>query len=252
MTNRTLRERLSAGEEIIGLSINFRSTQVVEMAALAGFDHVSFDAEHGPLDMADIEAMLLAADARSMPAIARPPNSQPDTILRFMDLGLAGLMVSQVDTAEAAKHVVDAVRYPPLGRRSLGLVRANQWGRISPETYTAQVNRDAITIGLVESVEAVDRIDDIAAVKGLDVIWIGPVDLSQSLGKFGRLDDVDVEAAITRVIERTRLAGKSVGIASGTPEALHRYRGLGVTWFIAQASPLFSSAAARFLEVARA
>lgn len=247
----TLRDRLASGGETIGLSINFRSAHLVEMAAQAGFDFVSFDAEHGPLDLADLEAMLLAADAHGLPAISRPPNARPDTILRFMDLGLCGVMVPYVQSKDDAAAMVDAVRYPPAGRRGLGYVRANDWGLIPSAEYVAAANANAVTIGLIETAQAVERIDEILDVPGLDVVWIGPVDLAQSMDLLAEPNHSRLRASIERVASRSRAAGRAVGIGVGSARAMDEYRSVGVNWFAVTARSLFFGAATSFLADAK-
>lgn len=233
-----LRARIRSGEELIGLSINFSSPAVVEMGGIAGFDFYNLDAEHGPLDIGAIDQLVRAADAAGVPAIVRPPNAAADTILRILDLGAAGVMVPQVSDEATARAVVDAVKYPPLGRRGLGIVRANRWGDEPAERSTARANDESVIMPLIEDIAAVDAIDAILGVDGLDVIWIGPADLAQSMGLTGQYSHPDVKDAIAHVVAAARAAGRGAGIAVGSVSQVGALRSAGFTCLAVQARTL--------------
>ncbi len=246
-----LRSRIHNGEVLYGMSINFASPDAVELGAIAGFDFVTFDGEHGPLDLGALTAMARAADARGLPAVARPPNASPDTILRFLDIGLLGVMVPQVGNADSARRIVNAVKYPPSGSRGLGIVRANRWGDDDPAEYTIRANDETVVMTLIESIDAVDQIDRILEVEGVDVAWIGPTDLSQSLGHQGRTDHPEVWSAIERICVAARKAGRASAVGVGNAAAAARYLDLGVTCFAMQARTLLITGGRQFLTEVR-
>ena len=181
-----LRQRLRHGEELLCFSVNFPSSAAVEMGAIAGFDFYNIDTEHGPMDIGVIDEMVRAADSVGVPPIVRPPNNDPDTILRILDVGAAGIMAPGIASKADAQALVDAVKYPPIGHRGLGIVRANRWGDEPAAESTRRANEETVIIPLIEDIAAVEAIDEILEVEELDVIWIGPADLSQSMGLTGQ------------------------------------------------------------------
>ncbi len=251
MKPNTMKAKLRAGEYICGMTMNFASTTVVELAALAGFDYVLFDGEHGPLDPGTIEPMLLAAEARGITALARVPRNAPDLILQFLDTGLQGLMLPQINSAEDATAAVRAVKYHPLGDRGLGIVRANDWGRHRAPEYTDFANDQTLVIGLIENVKGVEQLDRILAVEGFDVVWVGASDLSQSMGLPGRRDHPEVDRLVEKVVRETRHAGKWAGTGVPNAAAIPRYRDMGVTCFSIQARLLLLDGGGAFLKEAR-
>ncbi len=236
-----LRQRLRSGEELLCFSVNFASPTVVEMGAIAGFDFYNIDTEHGPMDIGVIDEMVRAADSVGVPPIVRPPNNEPDTILRILDVGAAGIMAPGIASREDARALVDAVKYPPIGHRGLGIVRANRWGEEPPAESTARANEETVIIPLIEDIAAVDAIDEILEVEELDVIWLGPADLSQSMGLTGQYGHPDLQAAITRVVEAARHAGRGAGVAVGSVDKIESLRSIGFTCLAVQAKTLLIS-----------
>ncbi|MCI0679242.1 MAG: aldolase/citrate lyase family protein [Actinobacteria bacterium] len=251
MRPNALKSKLVNNEPVLGMTMNYSSTSLVELAAIAGFDYVLFDGEHGPLDLADIERMVIAAEARSITAIARVPNLSADTALRFLDTGLQGILHPGINRLEDAVAAVGNTKYPPLGHRGLGIVRANDWGGIKGPEFIEASNEATIVLALIESIAGVDDVDRILDVEGLDVVWVGPVDLSQSLGLTGETDHPDVHRAIEQILGKARSAGKAAGIGVGDPSAIPAYRDMGATWFSVQARRLLVGAGKEFLEQAR-
>jgi 2-keto-3-deoxy-L-rhamnonate aldolase RhmA len=246
-----LRQRLRAGEQLLCFSVNFPSPTVVEMGAIAGFDFYNIDAEHGPLNNGVIDEMVRAADAAGVPAIVRPPNGEPDTILRILDVGAAGVMVPQVSSPEIARAVVDAVKYPPLGKRGLGIVRANRWGDEPAAESTARANDETVIMALVEDIAAVEAIDAILEVEEIDVIWIGPADLSQSMGITGQYGHPDLQAATARAVGAARKAGRGAGVALGATSQIEGLRAVGYNCLAVQAKTLIINGGREFVKAFR-
>ena len=212
MRANTARKSLQEGKPILGVLLGFNSPAFVEFCALAGFDFVMFDCEHGPMSVESLENLVRAADAAGIVPFARVPRCEPSTILRFLDTGVLGLLVPHVETAADAVAAVRAAKYPPLGDRGLGMARSADYGaRMPTAEYIRMANEETMVLALVESASGLANAAEIAAVPGVDVVHIGPSDLSMSLGFFGQPEHPDVQTAIDRIIADTRAAGKVSG-----------------------------------------
>jgi 4-hydroxy-2-oxoheptanedioate aldolase len=188
---RGFKRALLEGDPKFGLFCGASSAQLTELAALAGFDYVILDVEHG--DGADIASMLpliRAADAARTPAIVRVPRNSSDTIQRVLDYGALGVCVPHVRTAEDAVRAVRYAKYAPAGERSMSpLVRAAQYrGGSDWNEYWQVANAETIVIVIVEDGDGLANVEEIAAVPGVDVLWIGAGDLAQSLQIPGELN----------------------------------------------------------------
>jgi 4-hydroxy-2-oxoheptanedioate aldolase len=209
----------------IGLWLGLASAYTTEICAGAGFDWVLIDGEHSPNDINSILAQLqVVAGYPNTHAVARVPVGHGHVgvtlIKQYLDLGVQSLLVPMVDTAEQARAVVEATRYPPQGIRGMGGARASRWGRITQ--YGREANDQICVLVQVETQTALDNIEAIAAVEGVDGIFIGPADLSASLGYIGQQNHPVVRAAIEDAIQRILKAGKAPGFL--TPdETLSRH-----------------------------
>ncbi len=214
----------------IGLWLGLASPYTTEICAGAGFDWLLIDGEHAPNDLNSILAQLQAiAGYPASHAIARVPVGHGHVgtalIKQYLDLGVQTILVPMVDTAEQARAVVQAARYPPQGIRGMAGARASRWGRIAD--YALHANEQICVLVQAETRTALDNLDAIAAVDGVDGVFIGPADLSASLGHVGQPDQPQVRDAIENAFERIARAGKASGILM-TDEALARhYIGLG-------------------------
>ena len=215
------RTRLTRGDPLIGTVLAFACEQTAECVARAGFDWLWIDAEHGPIDLAAAQRMIQAVSP-SCPAVVRAPSGDPVALARVLDLGPAGVIVPHVDSAEDARAVVRACRYPPLGERSAGIARAQGYGR-DLGAYLENAHRTEAVIAQIEHIDAVESIDEIAAVEGIDGALIGPFDLSGSLGRPGDLGHPSVSAAIARVKTACQAHGLPLGIFCPTPELARGY-----------------------------
>jgi 2-keto-3-deoxy-L-rhamnonate aldolase RhmA len=174
--------------------------QIVEIIGLAGFDAAFIDMEHTSFDLHDVQAMVLAAEHVGITPIVRTPGFDPAFILRLLDIGVQGIQVPHVQNADTARAAVKAVRYPPQGERGMAAgSRAAEFGRIPLIEHMTQSNREILLACMIEDIEAVERIEEIAAVDGVDLLAVGPSDLSRSLGVSGAPDHPRLVAAIDRV-----------------------------------------------------
>jgi 2-keto-3-deoxy-L-rhamnonate aldolase RhmA len=174
--------------------------QIVEIIGLAGFDAVFIDLEHSSFDLHDVQAMVVSAERVGITPIVRTPGFDPAFILRLLDMGVQGILVPHVDSVEVAREAVQAVRYPPEGDRGMATSsRASGFGTVPVREHMSQSNREIVLGCLIEDVRAVEQIEEIAAVDGVDLLAVGPSDLSRSLGVSGQPDHPDLVAAIDRV-----------------------------------------------------
>ncbi|WP_048438034.1 aldolase/citrate lyase family protein [Caenimonas sp. SL110] len=217
----------------IGLWVGLADHYATEICAGAGFDWLLLDGEHSPNDIRTIlqQAQVIAGYPDSH-AIARVPvghgNIGTTLIKQYLDLGIQTLLVPMVDTAEQARALVQAMRYPPGGIRGMGGSRASRWGRLP--NYAKEANDQVCLLVQAESREALANLDAIAAVEGVDGIFIGPADLSAALGHVGDPMHPEVQAAIEDAMHRINKAGKAAGILTPAEPLAHQYIQMGFTF----------------------
>ena len=227
MLSDKLLKRFRAGETLYGPFAELDNPNVVEMFGLAGFDFVIIDCEHGPGGSDLALELLRAADCRGLPAIVRAPNAMPSTILKFLDIGSDGIMAPLVHSPETARQTAEAARYHPRGKRGFATMRAADWGFADVPTHIARTNSKVFVMVQAESVEAIDNIEEIAAVEGVDSVFVGTFDLSQSMGIPGQVTDARMTAAVKKAVKAVRGAGKVPGIYAGNVEIARRYAAMG-------------------------
>ena len=210
MTN-TFKKRLKAGETLIGLWAQSGHAAVSEVVADAGFDWLLVDGEHAPIEVPAIIDQLRVIEPSGTPAIVRPAWNDPVILKRVLDTGVQTLLVPYVQSAEEARRAVASARYPPAGTRGVAAtIRANRYGRVTD--YHGRANGEICVLVQLETREAVSRLEEIAAVDGVDGLFIGPSDLAASLGHLGRNAHADVRALIAEACARARAAAKPIGI----------------------------------------
>ena len=202
-------ERLRNKDLLLGTMLTVPAPEIAEMIAKCGFDWLFMDAEHSPLSILDWQRMLQAVAKRSAGIIRVPENSEA-AIKKVLDIGADGIIAPQVNTVEQARQIVSWCKYPPRGERGVGLARAQGYG-LDFSDYVESANTDIAVIIQAEHIDAVNNIDAIARVEGIDAVFIGPYDLSASMGKMGEVNDAEVVAAIDRVA----LACKENNVALG-------------------------------------
>ena len=242
-----LKLKLLAGRPAFGVSVMFPSPHVVDMVGRLGFDWVLIDCEHGSISLESVELMVMAAEASDITPIVRPPVNSSEAILQVMDRGAMGVQVPHVNTADDATRAVEAVKYHPLGERGLAAgVRASSYGYgTSMSEYAEAANRETLVCVQLEEAEAIDNVDEILQVDGVDVFFIGPSDLSQSLGFPGRPDTPVVREAMDQTFAKIVAADKVPGSA-GNSTATRRYLDQGVRYLYTHFTTLLSSGVERF------
>ena len=223
-----LRARILAGETLIGSFSDLASPLAVELLGRAGFDWVVLDLEHGSATEADLLGLLHAAATTPMAAIVRSQSGERLRIGRALDLGAAGVMVPQSQTVDQVREAVSYLRYPPVGVRGVALrTRGAGFGTLSHADLARVVNERIAGVIQVESVAIVAAADEIAALDGVDVMFVGPADLSHALGVPGRFDDPGYLEAIGAVVAACQRHGKEAGILLYDATTLSRHLELG-------------------------
>jgi len=234
----TLRDKIETGKPSIGSWIQLGDESLVEMMATGPFDWLCIDLEHTTISIEHAGRIIRVADLAGCPVLVRLSSHDPAQIKRVLDAGVTGIIAPMVNTAEEAEAIVSAATYPPKGTRGVGLARAQDYGVGFPE-YMKRMDRDLVCIMQVEHIDGVDNLEEILAVDGVDGFFIGPYDLSASLGCPGEFDHPEMVNAMSRVAEVVKrpevLAG--VHVVEPEPERLERMIGAGYR-FIAYASDM--------------
>lgn len=221
------KQRLHNREVQIGLWLGLANAYCAELAANAGFDWLLIDGEHAPNDVRGMLGQLQAVAPYPSAAVIRPVIGDTALIKQVLDIGAQTLLVPMVESAAQARELVRAMRYPPQGIRGVGsaLARASRWNSI--DGYLDQADAQMCLLVQIESLQGLANLDAIAAVEGVDGVFIGPADLSASMGHRGNPGHPDVQAAIEDAIARIRQAGKAAGILSADEKLARRYIELG-------------------------
>jgi 4-hydroxy-2-oxoheptanedioate aldolase len=176
-----LKARLAGGERALGVLLRMPGEELVEMAAVAGFDFVLLDGEHGPADGVELRRHLAAAELYNVPVLVRVGSAEPALVLRAIDAGAIGVVAPHVDTPEQARALVDSAHYPPLGHRGFATYgRAGRFGLVDPREHQERMLAETLVFGMIESPAGVRAAEEIVAVLGLDGIMVGVADLAAS------------------------------------------------------------------------
>lgn len=252
MRKNRMKAKLMANEPAFGVSVMIPSPQIVEMVGRLGFDWVLIDGEHGAISRETIELMVLAAEASGIIPIARPAANTPEAILQVLECGALGVQVPHVSTAAEARRVVDAVKYHPAGSRSLAVgTRAAGYGfDAAMAAYVEEANAETLVCVQLEDEESLRNLDEIAKVPGVDVLFVGPSDLAQSMGYPGRPEAPQVREAMAGAFARIAASGRTAG-STGRTESLRGDLQRGVRYFYTHLTTLLAGASREYLGFAR-
>jgi 4-hydroxy-2-oxoheptanedioate aldolase len=226
-----LRERFQDTEHIVGSWVVFEDSSIAELLAEYHYDFVIVDMEHSTNGIATVNQMGQAIDAASGPTemVVRVPWNDQVRIKRVLDVGASGILVPRVETTEEAEAVVRATRYSPEGIRGVGPLRAAKYGQ-EFEEYVSSANEEILVLVQIETATGVENVEDIAAIDGIDGLFIGPSDLSVSLGTFGEDDSGRFEDAVNRIIDAAHDAEIAVGTVVGSPDEIEPWLDRGVDY----------------------
>lgn len=213
MFKNELKEKLKAGKAVFGIMANDYSPPILEVLGYSGFDWVLLDNEHGTITPDNLPHAVRACEASGLTPIVRPIGNRMELITPMMDQGAYGVQAPHVNTPEEAREVVEAVKYPPLGKRGFfGANRNNRFGMGLPAgDYLAHANAQTLVVVMAEEVEGIRNAGKIAAVEGVDVVFVGAGDLSVSMGYPGQMTHPSVVAAVEGAVKEVLSAGKFAG-----------------------------------------
>ncbi len=248
-----LKIKWAKGECAFGVIAPNLDANLAETIGLLGFDFYMVDAEHGPADPIAAENLVRACELTGATPLARVRSIDAKLVLQYMDTGLMGVMMPGVDTAEEAAALVDAVKYPPVGTRGLGPVRAARYlmGGQSQAEYVAMANRETLVLPQIETMKAVENLAEMTRVPGVDGFVIGPRDLAMDMGFIDGPKHPEVAEAIDGVFDRVRAAGLALGTVAGTGAQARQLAERGASLVLASVAGLLKNASADFLTAAR-
>ncbi|MFN0120489.1 MAG: HpcH/HpaI aldolase family protein [Blastocatellia bacterium] len=254
MRTNTTRAKLKAGGTVYGCFVRYPEATLAEMLGYYGWDYLLLDGEHSTITPRDCENLVRACELRDITPIVRVSTNQPQIILQYLDTGVQGAQVPMINTAAEAEACVRAVKYMPRGGRGLAGVRAANFGQVQPfsfKEYTARANQETMVIAQVETVQAVEALPEILATPDVDVIFLGPTDLSQSLGHPGDFNHPLVQETFTRVIDQVNASDKVLGTLVSNLEGAQKWRDRGARYMMITMEALLGPACRSFLAEAR-
>lgn len=213
----SLKDRLRNGEQVLGTMVTtFSAPDIAKILQVCGFDFLIVDCEHGAFTTREVANIIAVARGIGMPALVRIPEMRREHALKFMEMGASGLLLPNTETAEQAKMLVDCTKYAPLGHRGVSLSRPHtDFKKVSGEQYMPQANDETILMCQIESRKGVENVEEIIAVEGIDVAFIGPNDMSQDYGILGQFEHPEIVAAFEKIVAAAQANGKWAGAHFG-------------------------------------
>lgn len=250
MRENALKRKLEAGETVVGPFMNCSYPAFIEIVGLAGFDFAIIDMEHGPLGVETAEDLCRTAQGVGLDPIVRVRKNDGPQIQRALDIGSAGVQVPQIETKAEAEAVVRGAKYAPLGLRGLSLyTRAGDYTVFGLSGITDRLNQEQIVVIHVEGIPGLQNLEEIITVPNIDVVFLGPYDLSQSFGVPGQVRDPRVVKGMEEAAVKIRAAGKAAGTFAGDAESARRWIDLGVQYMsVTPDVGIFAEACRRLLE----
>lgn len=226
----TFRDKIKNGEDVYGMFMKTNDPMFVEAVGISGFDYVILDMEHGPVTIENQQNNIRAAEARNMVPIIRLKDRGENTIGKALDIGAYGIQVPQINNAEEARRVVKYAKFYPYGMRGVcRFVRAADYSNMDRYEYFNS-SKDILIILQLEGIDAIRNLDEILEVDGVDILFIGPYDLSQSLGIPGQVNNPKVVNAMKDIVKKAKDKGKVVGTFVDTYEDLVMWRNIGIQY----------------------
>ena len=227
----SIREKIAAKKPVVGTAVTLTDTSVADQLATVGFDFLWIDSEHSALDRKEVQSHIMAANGAGAAAFVRVPWNDPVLVKPILDMGPDGIIFPMINTAEEADLAVKSCLYPPKGIRGFAPVRAVQYGMMDMQEYFERAEKDIWKIVQIEHVQAVENIDSIVRVEGLDAFVVGPCDLSGSIGLLSQINHDDVKRLMDRVAEVAVKAKMPFGVATGfNPAVIEEWMNRGVSF----------------------
>lgn len=252
MRTNTTKAKLKAGETVFGCFVRYPDASLVEVQGYFGWDFLIFDAEHGTLEPRDAEHMVRAAELRNVTPLVRVTTNAAPTILRLLDTGIQGAHIPWINTLAEAERAVRSIKYYPEGNRGLAGVRAADFGQGIPlGEYIQQANAETMVVLQIESPEALAELPSIVEVRGVDVVFVGPTDLSHSLGLPGQIQHPTVQAAIQKILDVVAKSNVAFGILAGNAAVAREWRSRGARYIVTTIESVMGPAVREYLKSAR-
>ncbi len=227
--NYSLKKKLEEGNVVIGSFIKAANPALIEILGMSGMDYVLLDMEHGPVSMEKLEDLIRAADAVGVCAFVRVAGQQESDILHALDKGPGGVLVPMMNNKADAQKIVKYARYSPIGERGIDIYsRAARFGYISKTDFFSRANRETLLAIQIEGEEGANNLDEILSVDGIDIVYVGPYDLSQSMGIPGQINDARVIDKVKEIAKTIAAKGKFVGVYVDDVETARLYAEAGV------------------------
>lgn len=240
LTFHPLRQRLREKHVVTGVFCELPCPEAVEIIGIAGWDFTVIDCEHAPITAALLPHMVRAAAAARLPAIVRVASNDPAAIQHALDAGASGVQIPQIASVEAARDAVTASRFYPLGARGFNpFVRAADFSALATPEFLARANDDVSLILQIESAAGIEAVDGILAIEGIDALFVGPYDLSQSLGIPGETSHPRVFAAAERIVRSAEANGVAVGVFTNSEQDALRWLSAGVRYLCLSVDTVF-------------
>lgn len=244
----SLKERLRNGQQVLGTMVTtFASPDIAKILQNCGFDFFIVDCEHGSFTTREVANIIAVARGVGMPALVRIPEMRREHALKYMEMGASGLLLPNTETADQARMLVECTKYAPMGHRGVSLSRPHtDFKKVNSGEYMAKSNDETILMCQIESCQGVENIEQIMAVEGIDVGFIGPNDMTQDYGILGQFTHPDIEAAFRRIIAAAQANGKWAGAHFGAMEPLKPWlsRGMQINMWNSDSGLLSRGAAA--------
>ena len=246
--NRT-RQKLRSGQPAYGVLSTSADPQIAELFGLAGFDYYMLDAEHGLMDAAQVVDVIRACERVNMTPMVRIGSKDPKIVLQYLDAGMMGVMMPGLETVAEIRMLIDAVKYPPLGKRGMGLTRASGYIAVGKEAadYINFSNEQTLVVTQFEDAALLERFEEMISQPGVDVVVIGPRDLSLNMGFPAGPNHPEVQEMIDRVVAICRKAGVAAGITAGSRLDAANQVARGMTMILAIAQFVITAGSREFL-----
>lgn len=231
MTQNGFRAQVLSGSPLLGCFLTWPVQGFPEVLALAQFDFVVIDAEHGFFTIESIESMVRASDVAKLPAVVRVPSCPAPEVGRSLDAGAAGILYPRGEGAATVRQGIEAAKYAPLGKRGLGGVRANRYGTMLFDEFIREANASTAVIAQIETRGALDELDAIAGLDGVDVLYVGPNDLTFALGIPGKYAEPAYQRELVRIASTAKAAGKAAGIMLARADQIPPLVEMGYSFF---------------------
>ena len=248
----SFRRRALSGEPLLGCFLTWPVGGAIELLALAGFDFVVLDSEHGFFSIESIETMVRAADGAGLPAVVRVPSCAAAEVGRCLDAGAAGTLFPRADGVAAVQNAIQLAKFAPEGKRGLGGARANRYGAVALDLFVREANEGTLVAIQIETSGALADLAAIARQPQVDILYVGPNDLTQALGAPGQYADPRYQAELARVAADAKAAGKAAGIMLGRADQIPALREKGYTFFTTSDRALVLESARRWRQELRA